>query len=144
MLSVKEQYTQFNIRSSDGNSGQALPGHGVANAKYFSTVEIGWIPEGFECTKSSDRLAKFENAQGEYIIIFVISAEGGPMKVDTENPESLEYITINGNKGICTVKYGEVTITLADLKNNLYLGVDTSSGLSVETAKKIAENITIL
>ena len=41
-------------------------------------------------------------------------------------------------------KYGEVSITLADLENDLYIGVDASSGLSVDTTKKIAENILIL
>ena len=66
------------------------------------------------------------------------------MQVDTENPESLEHITINGNEGLCVVKYGEVEIMLADLENYLYIEVGTSSGLSIETAKKIAENILIL
>lgn len=33
---------------------------------------------------------------------------------------------------------------LTDLENSVYIEVETSSGLSVETAKKIAKNITIL
>lgn len=102
------------------------------------------MPEGFECAESvPDILARFENKQGDYFIISIISGSAN-VNVDTENPESLEYITINGNEGICTVKYGEASITLADLENYLYIGVDTSSGITVETAKKIAENITIL
>lgn len=143
MLAVKEQYTQFNIRSSGGNSGQVSPNRGAVNTEYFQNTEIGWIPEGFECTESSDRLTKFENEQGESFIITILSGQG-TLQVDTENPDSFEYISINGNEGICTVKYGEVALTLVDLENNLFIGVDTSSGVSVETAKKIAENISIL
>lgn len=144
MLTVTEKYTQFDIKSSARNGGQASPGRSAENAEYFQNAEIGWIPEGFECSESiPDRLARFENEQGEYFAVTILSGHGR-LNVDTENPDSIEYITINGNEGICTVKYGEVTITLADLENNLYIGVDTSSGLSVEIAKKIAENISIL
>ena len=83
------------------------------------------------------------NEQGDYFIIS-IKPGSASTNVDTENPESLEHITINGNEGLCIVKYGEVEIMLADLENSIYIEVETSSGLSVETAKKIAENITIL
>lgn len=102
------------------------------------------MPEGFECTESvPDVLARFENKQGDYFIISIKPGSAN-VNVDTENPESLEHITINGNEGLCIVKYGEVEIMLADLENSVYIEVGTSSGLSVETAKKIAENITIL
>ena len=143
MLTVKEQYTQFDIKSSDGNRGQASPGHGTASTEYFQNAEIGWIPDGFECTESiPDNRVTFENDEGEYFFIHIIPGSAN-VNVDTENPESLEQITINGNEGLCMVKYGEVEIFLADLENNLFIEVGTSSGLSVETAKKIAENISI-
>lgn len=119
-------------------------GHSAASTQYFQNAEINWIPEGFECIECiSDTRVRFGNDQGDY---FVISIKPGSasVNVDTENPESLEHITINGNEGLCVVKYGEVEIMLADLENYLYIEVGTSSGLSVETAKKIAENITIL
>ena len=64
--------------------------------------------------------------------------------MDTENPESLEHITINGNEGLCIVKYQEVEIFLTDLENYLFIEVSTSGGFSIENAKKIAENISIL
>ena len=144
MLTVTERYTQFDINNSDGNSVQASPkGNQVASA-YFQNAEINWIPEGFECIECiSDTRVRFGNDQGDY---FVISIKPGSasVNVDTENPESLEHITINGNEGLCVVKYGEVEIMLADLENYLYIEVGTSSGLSIETAKKIAENILIL
>ena len=144
MLTVTEKYTQFDIDNSDGNSVQASPkGNQVASA-YFQNAEINWIPEGFECIECiSDTRVRFGNDQGDY---FVISIKPGSasVNVDTENPESLEHITINGNEGLCVVKYGEVEIMLADLENYHYIEVGTSSGLSIETAKKIAENILIL
>nr|WP_325181202.1 DUF4367 domain-containing protein [uncultured Oscillibacter sp.] len=144
MLTVTEKYTQFNIKSSDGNSRQASPSPSTASSEYFQNAKIGWMPEGFECTESvPDVLARFENKQGDYFIISIKPGSAN-VNVDTENPESLEHITINGNEGLCIVKYGEVEIMLADLENSVYIEVGTSSGLSVETAKKIAENITIL
>lgn len=119
-------------------------GQSAASTQYFENAEIGWIPEGFEYTERiSDSRVIFENEQGEYFEI-VLTPGSANVRVDTENPESLEHVIINGNEGLCVVKYGEVSITLADLENNFYIGVYTSSGVSVETAKKIAENITIL
>ena len=144
MLTVTEKYTQFDIRSSDGNSSKPYSSSNTASTEYFQNVEIGWMPEGFECTESvPDALVRFENEQSEFFFIS-ISSGSGSVNIDTENPESLEHVTINGNEGLCIVKYGEVEIFLADLENNLYIEVGTSSGLSVETAKKIAENILIL
>ncbi len=126
------------------NSGQAVSGRSQASGQYFENAEIGWIPEGFECIESiPNTRVKFGNEQGDYFVISIIPGSAS-VNVDTENPESLEHITINGNEGLCVVKYGEASITLADLENYLYIGVDTSSGLSVETAKKIAENILII
>ena len=143
MLTVTERYTQFNIKNPDESSRQTSPGHGTADAEYFQNAEIGWIPEGFECTESiPDNRVTFENEEGEFFFIHIISGTAN-VNVDTENPESIEHISINGSKGLCIVKYGQVEIFLADLENNLYIEVGTSSGLSVETAKKIAENITI-
>lgn len=144
MLTVTEKYTQFDIKNSDGNSVQASPkGNQVASA-YFQNAEIGWMPEGFECTESIiNEYAKFENEQGDFFFIQIIPGYA-KLKVDTEDPDSVENISINGNEGLCIVKYQEVEIMLADLENNLYIEVGTSSGLSVEDAKKIAENISIL
>nr|WP_325214040.1 DUF4367 domain-containing protein [uncultured Oscillibacter sp.] len=144
MLTVTEKYTQFDIKGSDGNDRGASPSHSAASTQYFQNAEIGWIPEGFVCVESVPNiLAKFENEQGDSFSVSIISGNAN-VNVDTEDPESVENIFINGNEGLCVVKYGEVSITLADLENYLYIEVDTSSGLSVETAKKIAENISIL
>lgn len=144
MLTVTEKYTQFDINNSDGNSVQASPKGNQAASAYFQNAEIGWMPEGFECTESIiNEYAKFENEQGDFFFIQIIPGYA-KLKVDTEDPDSVENISINGNEGLCIVKYQEVEIMLADLENNLYIEVGTSSGLSVETAKKIAENILIL
>lgn len=118
--------------------------HSAASMQYFQNAKIGWIPEGFECTESIfDEYAKFENEQGDFFFIQIIPGYA-KVKVDTEDPDSLENISINGNEGLCIVKYQETEIMLADLENDLFIEVGTSSGISVETAKKIAENITIL
>lgn len=144
MLTVTERYTQFDIKSSDEDSRKVSSGSSPASAQYFENAEIGWIPEGFECIECiSDTRVRFGNEQGDYFTVYITPGSAS-VNVDTENPESLEQITINGNEGLCVVKYGEVSITLADLENYLYIGVYTSSGISVETAKKIAENILIL
>lgn len=143
MLTVTEKYTRFDIRSSEETNRQTSPSGNTASFEYFENAEIGWIPEGFEYTERiSDSRVIFENKQGEYFEI-VLTPGSANVQVDTENPESLEHVIINGNEGLCVVKYGEVSITLADLENNFYIGVYTSSGVSVKTAKKIVENISI-
>ena len=52
MLTVTERYTQFDIKGSDGNDRGASSSHNAASTQYFQNAEIGWIPEGFECTES--------------------------------------------------------------------------------------------
>lgn len=144
MLTVTEKYTRFDIKGSDGNDRGASSNHNATSAQYFQNAEIGWIPEGFECTEYIDNLhVRFENEQSEFFFISIIPGSAN-VHVDTENPDSQEHITINGNEGLCIVKYQETEIMLADLENDLFIEVGTSSGLSVETAKKIAENISIL
>lgn len=118
--------------------------HPPSQACYFENAEIGWIPEGFVCSESFyNSYARFENALGEFFYVSINSGEGGALRVDTENPDSIENISINGNEGLCIVKNGEIGVITADLENCLYIEVGASLSLTVDTAKKIAENISI-
>ena len=87
---------------------------------------------------------RFENDLGEFFYVAIQSGEGGVLRVDTENPDSIENISINGNEGLCIVKNDEIGVITADLENCLYIEVGASLALTVDTAKKISENILIL
>ena len=69
------------------------------------------------------------------------------LNVDTENAE-VEDVVINGNVGLCVIKRdsygGDIHIVTSDLTNNIYIDVLASIDLSVDTTKKIVENIFIL
>lgn len=148
MLTVTEKYTQFDIQSSDGNRAEVSPSS-TTGSGFFENAVIGWIPEGFLLNYDEsfhDLLAdcaRFEDEHGEYFSVTILPGTAN-LQFDTEDPESLEQVSINGKEGLCVVKYGEPGITLADLENNLFIMVDASSGVSVDMVKKIAENILIL
>ena len=96
------------------------------------------------CSESTpDIYARFENDLGEFFYVGIYSGKGGVLKVDTENPDSIENISINGNEGLCIVKNSEIGVITADLENCLYIEVGASLALTVDTAKKIVENISI-
>lgn len=143
MLTITEKYTQFDIENSDGNSRQVPPSSSTAGFEYFENAKIGWIPEGFKYTSGEyDRYAWFENDSDDFFYIF-LHPGSGTLRIDTENVDSLENISINGNEGICVVKNGAIEIVITDLANYLLIEVSASIDASVDTAKKIAENIFI-
>ena len=146
MLTITEEYTQFSIKTSDETSRiEKAASNTDGKGEYFQNAEIGWIPEGFVCSENIyNTYVRFENDLGEFFYVAIQSGEGGVLRVDTENPDSIENISINGNEGLCIVKNGEIGVITADLENCLYIEVGASLALTVDTAKKISENILIL
>ncbi len=146
MLTITEEYTQFSINASEGTGGiKKSASNTDEKSEYFQNAEIGWIPEGFVCSENIyNTYVRFENDLGEFFYVAIQSGEGGVLRVDTENPDSIENISINGNEGLCIVKNGEIGVITADLENCLYIEVGASLALTVDTAKKISENILIL
>lgn len=142
VLSVTRQYTQFDIRHTTGKDAQSKPAS-ENSYEYFQGAEIGWLPDGFEYTDGKyNEFAVFTAGADSWIMIILESGDASA-NVDTENPDSMESVTINGNEGLCITKSDYVHIITADLENYLYIDVSTSADLTVDEVKKIVENISI-
>ena len=143
MLTVTREYTQFNISHNHEKAGQSKlasqNGH-----EYFQRAEIGWLPDGFEYKDGKyDHFALFENNSDGWITV-ILEPGNASINVDTENPDSMESVIINGNEGLCITKSDYNHIITVDLTNYLYIDVSTSADLSIDEVKKIVENISIL
>ena len=142
ILTVTRQYTQFDISHGAGNLQQTTSSN-QGGFTYFQTAEIGWIPDGYTyCDGEYNGYAIFKNESGAEIII-IIEPGNSSINVDTEDPDHMESITINDNEGLCITKANYVHIITVDLENYLYIDVAASDSLSIDTVKKIVENISI-
>lgn len=144
MLKVTNEYTQFDIvHDRENETTKTQTSKSQDSFEYFENTEIGWIPEGFEyCGGDHKVFAEFENDAGEFVNITILDGHGS-LNIDTENPEKIAEVSINGNPGLCVVKNGYIHVVVTDLTNNLYLEVITSVDLSEDTAEKILENICV-
>ena len=142
MLTVTREYTQFNINHSAEKSAQtSLENQG--GHEYFQCAEIGWLPDGFVYSDGEyDQFALFEAGSDSWISIILESGDASA-NVDTENPDSIESVTINGNEGLCITKSDYIHNITVDLDNYLYIDVSTSPDLTVDEVKKIVENISV-
>lgn len=145
MLTITEEYTQFEINNFGGTSRvEESASNTDGKSEYFENLAIGWIPNGFEyCKNDYDVYVRFENSSGVWFEIDKFDGNG-ILNIDTENADSIEDILINGNTGICVLKEDYIHIVFVDLNNDLYTAVVASQKISVDVAKKIAENILIL
>lgn len=147
MLKVTNEYTQFDIvHDGENEISKSKTSKSQDSFEYFENADIGWLPDGFEY-RGGDRttsatFANFENDAEEFVRIAVYDGHGS-LNIDTENPEKVTEISVNGNPGLCVVKNGYIHAVITDLTNGLYLDVLTSVSLSEDTAKKILENICI-
>ncbi len=146
MVTIRSQYTQFDIQKNESDNKQVelANSHGY---EYFQNADIRWLPDGFEyCAGEYNQFTRFENDSGSWFMIHVFDGNGS-LNVDTENAE-VEDVVINGNVGLCVIKRdsygGDIHIVTSDLTNNIYIDVLASIDLSVDTTKKIVENIFIL
>ena len=119
--------------------------HGGPNGTgYFENVELRWLPEGMEYRSGFyDWFAKFETDSGAWLWVYLYDGDSS-LKIDTENAEEVENITINGNKGLCIVQDGSIHIVLSDLEHNLYFDVLASDALSEHTVYKVMEHIAVV
>lgn len=140
---ITEEYTQLDIRELNGGRSQRThdPKSGF---EYFHNIDIQWLPEDFAYTEGEyDRYANFEKENGEWIKILIYDGHGS-LNVDTENADSVENITINGNEGLCIFKDDYIHVVTTDLKNNIYIDVIASNELPEDDVKKFVENIFVL
>ena len=144
LISVEDQYAQLTMTGDGADEGweqSESPLASYSPGAYFEDLEIGWIPEGFTCTRNDyDRSALFEDTAGQF---FSISrADGhGTLNVDTEDADSVVNITVNGISGIQVFKDGRIHSVLSDLEHGLFIQLRTSDGISVEIHQRILENV---
>lgn len=142
-INITDTHADFRIIRENEDISQEISSN--SDNKYFQYVKIGWIPEGYlfnESKSQYNRYAMFESSQSDFFIIRIIPGAAS-LSIDTEDADSIEYLSINGNEGLCVVKNQEFEIMLADLTKGLYYEVSGTLGVTVDTAKKIAENIYI-
>lgn len=144
LITIEEQYTRLEMHnSSRGEESDAQPStsSGSPASEYFENLEIGWIPEGFSCVDSTfDRFAGFENEAGLSFTIS-LSSKDSVLQVDTEDAESIEYLTINGIETMRVSKNGYINSVMMDTDRGVFIRVWTSAGISADTNEKIAQNI---
>jgi hypothetical protein len=107
---------------------------------YFGELNINWLPQGFQYMFGEYGGAVFNNEDGQ-IIRIILADTSGILQVDTEDAESVENITVNGNEGLCILKDNNVHLVVTDLPHNRFISLMTFDGISKETALKILENL---
>ena len=116
----------------------------VATLNLMLTITEEYTQFSIKASDGTGNIEKSASNTDGKVYVSICSGEGGALRVDTENPDSIENISINGNEGLCIVKNGEIGVITADLENCLYIEVGASLALTVDTVKKIVENISIL
>ena len=107
---------------------------------YFERLEIGWIPEGFQISKSEyNHWVLYENGDGAWIQL-LFADEDSTIQLDTENADVSDS-NIAGLPAVVIEKDGRTTMLLTDTENGFFYIVIASQGVSFETATRIAENL---
>lgn len=147
LITVEERYTRLEMKND--NSGEDLNSYstsseGLSTSEYFENMEINWIPEGFSCTNIIfDRFVGFENDSGLSFSIS-LSEEYSAIQIDTEDADSIEYLSINGIDSMRITEGGDINCVMMDRYKGVFISVWTSPGISAEMNEKIAENIKYL
>ena len=147
LITVEEQYTRLEMENgsaSESSDPQPVPSVETTASEYFENLEIGWIPEGFSCVDNTfNYYAGFQNDAGLYFSV-TLSGENSAIQIDTENADSIEYLSINGVDTMRVFKDGDINCAMMDTANGVFITVWTSPGISIETNEKIAQNIKFL
>ena len=143
LITVEEQYTELHMEKAEASADNPAPITSDAGwgTDYFEDLEIGWMPEGYTCIMDyPNQMIGFENEQGQLLVID--RADGNAsVQIDTENADKIEYLSINGIDSMRVFKENDINTIMMDTEHNIFIGVWTSAGVSVETNQKIAENI---
>lgn len=141
ILTVTDEYTQFSMFDNT-QSREDVPS-AEHNAEYFDSLEIGWLPAGYEYVDGEyNSWVGFQNNTGHSIIINIHIGHG-IANVDTENADEIEEVKINGNSGLCILKDERVQIYIANMEKSMYFEILANS-IPVETVKEMAEQISFI
>lgn len=131
---VTGSYTQLDIRRTGQQDRQKT-------APYFKWVEVGWTPEGFAYSGGEyDQYADFANGQGQSFRV-ELWQRNHYVPIDLEYPYESETVTVNGERALCLTKDAERFLSVLDPASGCSFALRTSGGVSLDTAKKILENV---
>ena len=128
VIEVEDRYTEF--RMENGAPPELIP------PTYF---EVGWIPDGFHVTISSEDYVHYEDDQREWITI-LRAYKSANIAIDTEDAETTETV-LRGLRAFVITKQGRTTILLVDLEGRQYYLVATSSVVGYEGTMKILDTL---
>lgn len=141
LITVNERYTELRMEPGVEENRKMEYDSNNTTARYFDKIHIGWLPEGFYyVTGEFGIMADFENEDGLWIAIDCYPGDSN-LQLDTEDADEVEYIEINGVRGIQVLKEGRINILLMNEQKNLFVNIFTAQGIASEITWKIAENI---
>ena len=143
LITVEDKYTELHMEKTEASADDPAPitSDAGSGTDFFEDLEIGWMPEGYTCTKNyPNSMYGFENDSGDAFLIDRSSGTAN-MSVDAENAESIENIVINGLETLRVTKQGCINTIMMDTEHGIFIRVWTSAGIPPETNQKIAENI---
>lgn len=140
LITVSERYTDFRMETANqgGNSNQLS--QNKKSDSFFDYLEVGWIPEGFQLSKSEyNHWVLYENEDSEWVQI-LFANDKATVQLDTEGADVSDS-NISGFPAVIVEKNGRTTILLTDKENGFFYVVIASHGVGFESAIKIAENL---
>lgn len=107
---------------------------------FFTEAIPKYIPDGFVLETQEDDefglMMVYKNAENEYIIYSIETADAMTIQLDTENT-NCNKIEINNSDGIIYENKGEVTVVFADEQNVFTVSGDISRSDAMKIAKSI-------
>ena len=109
------------------------------------TIIASWLPEGYEeelCEIfEGGAIAQYANNLDDQIYVYIHGVASG-QSIDTESVDYTKDIYINGNKGVCIMKDGMISIYWADEIKGITISVH-SYALAEDILLKFSENLVI-
>lgn len=135
VVTVSERFSLLEVQE---------PGSSADDAdRYFEDIRVEWIPEGYEYVSGEyNSSAFFSNAAGEWLAVSKFKGTI-PVRVDTEDAETVENIEVNGRSGLCVVKNGKIHIAITDTEYDILIDILAAKTVSRDVAVRVAENIVI-
>lgn len=133
----------FSKQEPDETANESTDVESTETITDMSSLQIGYIPEGFELTSSTEendhtREYKYTSTSGDYLKICIYSSEAFQASADIELSD-YEKISVNGNDAYFFYNYEEGCGSIT-FKYNKYI-VSISCILDKTELVKVAENI---
>lgn len=142
LMQVDEKTATFQFKADESSDG--LPELGAPEVT--PNVTVGWVPEGYilQPPVSDRELTKIDviNDSGALVQIRILSESWSTYKIDAEDADSFEELTIQGQPAILVFKDNCIRITWADSITEFLIHIESSS-VDTDTLIQIAESVTL-